>query len=45
MCEMCRKALHIFCGSAMRPLDLALGTVPTRAGGCSFDCDFQNRSV
>jgi hypothetical protein len=32
---MCKSAAgtHIFFGSAMGPLDLALGTVPTRAGG------------
>jgi hypothetical protein len=37
--NMCNGAAgtHIFFGSAMGPLDLALGTVPTRAGGiCIF---------
>jgi hypothetical protein len=32
---MCKGAVgtHVFFGSAMGSLDLALGTVPTRAGG------------
>jgi hypothetical protein len=30
------KALHIFFGSATGPLELALGTVPTRGGGVLF---------
>jgi hypothetical protein len=33
MCDKLPKAVHIFFGSAMGPLDLALGTVATRAGG------------
>jgi hypothetical protein len=33
MCDELPKAVHIFFGSAMGPLDLALGTVATRAGG------------
>jgi hypothetical protein len=33
MCDRLPKAVHIFFGSAMGPLDLALGTVATRAGG------------
>jgi hypothetical protein len=33
MCDKLPKAVHIFLGSAMGPLDLALGTVATRAGG------------
>jgi hypothetical protein len=32
MCDKLPKAVHIFFGSAMGPLDLALGTVPTRGG-------------
>jgi hypothetical protein len=32
MCDKLPKAVHIFFGSAMGPLDLALGTVATRAG-------------
>jgi hypothetical protein len=30
MCDKLPKAVHIFFGSATGPLDLALGTVPTR---------------
>jgi hypothetical protein len=33
MCEKLPKAMHIFFGSATGPLELALGTVPTRGGG------------
>jgi hypothetical protein len=33
--NMCKSAagMHIFFGSATGPLELALGTVPTRGGG------------
>jgi hypothetical protein len=32
MCSVA-EGTHIFFGSAMGPLELALGTVPTRGGG------------
>jgi hypothetical protein len=32
MCEKLPKATHIFFGTATGPLELALGTVPTRGG-------------
>jgi hypothetical protein len=33
MCNKLPKAVHIFFSSTMGPLNLALGTVPTRDGG------------